>query len=458
MLTLPIPWESLQTVSSRESKIAPFHRPIQLGQFPAGYLLEGQAGQMRLREDNREKALGGGVGRCGGENLLARESAMMKKLRCGGSRWRSRLLALLCCAGMLFASPTTAFSQSAAPAAQAAPYAGAREKAERQAKEWLAQGIPGLALAVAVEGKIVYSEGFGYADLEERAPVWPTTKFRIGSISKPLTATALMELLEAGKVDLDAPVQKYVPSFPDKGAVITVRMVAGHLGGIRHYQGDEFNIQKHYGSVLEGLKIFENDPLVSPPGAKFNYSSYGYNLLSAVIESASGEEFLPYMQGHVFTPMGLVHTTADQNTQIIEQRSRFYELAKDGHAENAPYVDNSYKWAGGGFLSTAEDLVRFGSSLLQPGFLKGDSLRQLFTSQKTQSGEETGYGMGWGIAKTPSGKLIYEHSGGSVGGHCQLILYPETRLVVALVSNLSGANWKREEVEAVAEKFAESQK
>ena len=201
-----------------------------------------------------------------------------------------------------------------------------------------------------MDGKIVYSEGFGFADLEERVPVWPTTKFRIGSISKPLTATALMQLVEAGKLDLDAPVQEYVPSFPAKGAIITVRELAGHLGGIRHYRDDEMEIQRHYDNVLEGWKIFENDPLVAPPGTKFSYSSYGYNLLSAVIQSASGEPFLTYMQEHVFPPMGLVHTAADQNTEITEQRSRFYELAKDGHAENAPYVDNSYKWAGGGFL------------------------------------------------------------------------------------------------------------
>ena len=97
-------------------------------------------------------------------------------------------------------------------------------------------------------------------------PVWPTTRFRIGSISKPPTATALMKLVEAGKIDLDAPVQKYVPSFPDKGAVITVRMVAGHLGGIRHYRGEEFTIQRHYGSVLEGLQVFENDPLAFSAG------------------------------------------------------------------------------------------------------------------------------------------------------------------------------------------------
>ena len=334
----------------------------------------------------------------------------------------------------------------------------ARANAERQAKEWLARGIPGLSLTVAVDGKIVYSEGFGYADLEERVPVWPTTKFRIGSISKPLTATALVQLVEAGKLDLDAPVQKYVPSFPDKGAVITTRMLAGHLAGIRHYQGDEFKINQHYASVLDGLKIFENDPLVSPPGTKFNYSSYGFNLLSAVVESASGENFLAYMQKHVFDAMGLVHTTVDQNAQIVEQRSRFYEKEKDGALENAPYVDNSYKWAGGGFLSTSEDLVRFGSILLQPGFLKAESLKLLFTSQKTKSGEETGYGIGWGITKSPSGSKVYAHSGGSVGGTSQLIVYPETHVVVALVTNLTSKEWKAEEVEAVAEKFENGKK
>ena len=373
---------------------------------------------------------------------------------CRPGQWARGRILVLFCASLFLAGAPTLCGQSAALATRPAPYAAARENANQQGREWLGRGIPGLALAVAVDGKIVYSEGFGYADLEARVPVWPTTKFRIGSISKPLTATALMELVEAGKVDLDAPVQKYVPSFPDKGAVITVREVAGHLGGIRHYQGDEFEIQKHYGSVLEGLKIFENDPLVAPPGTKFSYSSYGYNLVSAVVESAAGEEFLSYMQGHVFTPLGLAHTAADQNTQIVEQRSRFYELAKDGHAENAPYVDNSYKWAGGGFLSTAEDLVRFGSGLMEPGFLKTGTLKTMFTPQKTKAGEATQYGIGWFIHNSQSGSLVYEHAGGSVGGTSQLIIYPETHVVVALVTNLSSANWKREEVESVAEKFA----
>lgn len=346
------------------------------------------------------------------------------------------------------------FAQNAASRVAAAqPYAEARANANKIGNELVARGIPGLAVAVAVNGHLVYAEGFGYADLEERVPAWPTTKFRVGSISKSLTAAALVQLVALGKIDLDAPVQKYVPSFPDKSAKITPRLLAGHLAGIRHYKGDEFLIAQHYDSVVEALKIFENDPLVAPPGAAFHYSSYGYDLLSAVIESASGENFVSYMQRHVFTPMGLADTTADENRSIIEQRSRFYERQDNGTTDNAPYVDNSYKWAGGGFLSTPEDLVRFGSALLRPGFLSENSLRLLFTSQKTTSGQETGYGMGWFIHTSKSGQRVYEHAGGSVGGTSQLIIYPDTGVVVALTTNLSQNLWKIEDVESIAEPF-----
>ncbi len=364
----------------------------------------------------------------------------------------SRAIFLLSCVCLVGARASA--QAGTAPAQAAQPYAEARANADKIGKELIARGIPGLALAVAVNGRLVYAHGFGYADLEERVPAWPTTKFRIGSISKPLTAVALMQLVEQGRVDLDAPVQKYVPSFPDKGATITPRLLAGHLAGIRHYKDDEFLIAKHYDSVLEGLKIFENDPLIAPPGTKFSYSSYGFNLLSAVIQGVSGEDFVSYMQQHVFAPLGLVDTLADQNRPIIEQRSRFYEHEKDGTLDNAPYVDNSYKWAGGGFLSTSEDLVRFGSALLKPGFLKADSLRLLFTSQRTTAGPETGYGMGWFVHKSQSGQRIYEHAGGSVGGSSQLIIYPDTGVAVVLVTNLGDAPWKIEDVEAVGEAFA----
>ena len=346
-------------------------------------------------------------------------------------------------------------AQAASPASAArqTDYAKAKELARTVAKQWLTRGIPGVTLAVAVDGRIVYAEGFGYSDLEQRVPVWPTTKFRIASDSKPLTAAGLLLLVEQGRIDLDPPVEKYVPSFPDKGAKITARLLAGHLAGIRHYQDDEFQIARHYDSVLEGLKIFADDPLVSPPGKEFHYSSYGFNLLSAAMESAAGENFLTYMHWHVFVPLGLRHTVADQTAEIIEQRARPYRKADGGELRNAPYVDNGYKWAGGGFLSTAEDLALFGSALLQPGFLKSESLRQLFTPQKTSDGKETGYGIGWFVGKSKSGRKVYAHDGGAAGGSSRLILYPDEHLVVAMICNFEGG-WQADEVESVAEAFA----
>ena len=343
-----------------------------------------------------------------------------------------------------------------ASASREMDYAKAKEHARAVAKEWLARGIPGVTLAVAVDGRIVYAEGFGYADLEQRVPVWPTTKFRIASDSKPLTAAGLMLLVEQGKIDLDAPVQKYVPSFPDKspkgGTKLTLRLLGGHLAGIRHYKDDEFQISRHYDSVLEGLKIFADDPLVSPPGKEFHYSSYGFNLLSAAMESAAGRDFLSYMHSQVFVPLGLRNTVADKTAEIVEQRARPYQKTNEGRLRNAPFVDNSYKWAGGGFLSTAEDLALFGSAMLQPGFLKPESLRQLFTSQKTSDGKETGYGIGWGVGKSKSGQRVYAHDGGAVGGSSRLILYPDAHMVVAMICNFEGG-WQADEVESVGEAF-----
>ena len=248
---------------------------------------------------------------------------------------------------------------------------------------------PGFSVAVGLDGKIIWSEGFGFADLEANKPVTTQTLFRIGSVSKPLTAAGLMVLVEKGKLDLDADIHRYVADFPDKGEAVTTRQLAGHLGGIRHYKGDEFLLNRPFASVRESLRIFENDPLHSRPGEKFLYSSYGWNLISAVMETAAKQEFLSYMKQAVFDPLGMTSTVPDYAGRDLPLRSRFYELKADGGFKIAPTVDSSYKWAGGGFLSTAEDMVRFGTAHLQPGFLKGESLDALFTPQKTSDGKPT---------------------------------------------------------------------
>jgi CubicO group peptidase (beta-lactamase class C family) len=318
-------------------------------------------------------------------------------------------------------------------------WSAARARAHAIACEKLAPNIPGFVFAVAVDGRIVWLEAFGYADLDAKRPTTTATQFRIGSVSKPLTADAVAQLYESGKLDLDAPIQRYVTTFPDKGTVITTRLLGGHLAGIRHYQGNEFTLNQRFPTVTAALAIFQNDPLVARPGTRFLYSSYGFNLLSAVVEGASGEQFLAYMSRHVFKPLGMTSTAPDRNDSLIPNRARFYDRTESGDFVLAPTVDNSYKWAGGGFLSTAEDLVRFGSAHLKPGYLKAATLELLFTPQHTASGEATPYGIGWYLATDTLGHRTVFHGGGSVGGTTVFGVDRDSRVVIALVTNLSNA-------------------
>jgi serine beta-lactamase-like protein LACTB len=295
--------------------------------------------------------------------------------------------------------------------------------------------IPGAAIAVSMNDKLVWSEGFGYADLEQGVLATPSTKFRIGSISKSLTAAAVAQLVEKGKLDLDAPIQRYVPSFPVKKWTITPRQLAGHLTGIRHYRGEEFYLQRRFATVTDGLSLFANDTLLFEPGTNYAYTSYGWNLLSAAVEGASSESFLAYMNKHVFQPLGMRNTIADFGDSIITYRTRFYTLDSLNVVVNAPYTNNSYKWAGGGFLSTPEDLVTYGEMWLRPGFLKPETKKLFTTSQQTKTGKVTHYGMGWFIDVDKLSRPTIAHGGGSVGGTSLLILYPDQRFVVALICN-----------------------
>ena len=299
--------------------------------------------------------------------------------------------------------------------------------------------LPGVAVAVSVKGEMVWAKGFGYSNIEDTIAIDPyLSKFRIGSISKPFTATALGQLYEQKKLDFDAPVQDYVDYFPKKKYPLTVRQVAGHIGGIRHYKGDEFLSNKFYGSVKESLGIFQDDPLLFEPGSKYSYSSYGWNLISAVVEGASGEPFLPYMEQHVFKPLKMENTCADMAKEAVPNRVSFYELSGN-EIELAPQVDNSYKWAGGGFLSSAGDVVLFGNAYLEKSILTAAGIEPLWTPLQTNDGKSTNYGIGWSRSEDKKGRKWVGHSGGSVGGTSMLILYPEAEMVVVVLCNLSSA-------------------
>jgi serine beta-lactamase-like protein LACTB, mitochondrial len=323
----------------------------------------------------------------------------------------------------------------------------------------LSSKVPGLSVAVAVDGDVVWAEGFGYSDLENRVPITPLTKFRIGSVSKAITSTGLALLYEQGKIDLDAPPQKYVSYFPQKRWPMTVRQLGGHIGGIRTYNyadydpyENEFVSARHYASVREAINIFRDGPLVYQPGTKYLYSTYGFVLLSGVIEDASEQDYISYINDHVLEPLRLRNTVPDYNDAIVSYRSRFYMRKDDGRLVNAPYVDCSNKWAAGGWISTPSDLVRFGSSLVD-GFLKEDTRKTWWTSQKTSGGKNTGYGIGFFVGQDFDGRRIVSHGGGSVGGTTAWVMFPDDDVVIAMNVNMSVSPLSEPTAETIAEAF-----
>jgi CubicO group peptidase (beta-lactamase class C family) len=358
----------------------------------------------------------------------------------------------------------TAGAVAQTPAAPPVPKPPTRaEQARRMMEELRVRvGSPGLAAAVAVDGKVVWAEGLGEADAENHTPVSPDSRFRIGSLSKLLTAAAAARLVENGKLDLDAPVQRYVPSFPDKGQPgqpgqpITPRLLAGHLSGIRHYGPQDFQRPpKHYENLADALEIFQNDPLVHPPGEAYTYSSYGYNLLGVVVGAAAGTDFLSAIDDLVVRPLGLTATGPDVPERIVERRVRPYRRNGGSTLENEAAIDSSYKWPSGGFLSTAPDLVRFGAAHLTDGFLKPETRALLFTSQKTTAGEETGVGIGWRLGKRgeTDPRPFYHHAGAIEGGRAVLLLVPDGKVAVAILTNLTGARFDEQDALKLATLF-----
>jgi CubicO group peptidase (beta-lactamase class C family) len=298
-----------------------------------------------------------------------------------------------------------------------------------------AHQIPGLAVAVGLDSELVWTGEFGVADVAAGVAVTRDTRFRIGAISMALTSTALGLLVERGAIELDADIQCYVKSFPEKRYPITVEQVAGHTGGIRHYQGDEFRSNRHYPSVLDGLAIFARDSLVFEPGTRYGFSTFGWSLIAAAVEEAAGEDFLQFMQTAVLDPLGLTNTMAERPDAPVAGLSMFYQLV-DGEVRTAPPVDNSYKWAGGGFVSTPADLVRFSLALMRGELLRPETVHRLWTSQHTRDGGETGYGIGWSVGRDAAERRVVSHTGGSVGARSMLLVYPDERLVVAITANL----------------------
>ena len=282
------------------------------------------------------------------------------------------------------------------------------------------------------------------ADLENSSRASSSTLFRLGSISKPISATAVLQLWERGKLDLDAPVQKYCPEFPQKESPITTRQLLGHLGGIRHYSPDGKgdvppDSARHFSSMKESLQLFANDPLVAKPGTKFNYSTYGYTLIGCVFEGATSERFTDYLRKNVFEPAGMGQTRNDDFFTVIPHRTRWYHKDKSGVVHNAGVLDSSYKIPGGGIISSADDMAKFEAAILGDKFLKRGTRDLMWTSLKTADGKETGYGLGWGIMDKFDLHIL-AHTGGQQGTSTTFAVVPSRNAGVVVLCNMDGVD------------------
>lgn len=299
--------------------------------------------------------------------------------------------------------------------------------------------FPGLAIAVASGKRALWTKGYGYANLEQNKPVDPREDlFRIGSISKSVSASALARLFERGEIKLDVPISQYYKGCPSDKGDLTLRQICGHLAGIRHYRGLEFLSNIHYENVIDPLGVFIHDSLLCKPGEQFNYSTYAWTLVSAVMEMAVHKPFTDIVYDEVNTPLHLVDLKPDYKDSTSFQRVTFYDY-RDEAIQVSPEVDVSNKWAGGGFLCSAEDLAKFGLALTEPGYLKAETLLEFTRSQSTTDGKKTDNGIGFFSGTDDSGRAWFGHSGGSVGGTSMLLIYPQENLVVITLVNLSGA-------------------
>ena len=358
------------------------------------------------------------------------------------------------------AIPATQADQRAA-AGLAADLAMDMSAALREGRE--RAGLPSLSAAIAFDGQLQWAGATGLADIEGGGAATVDSRYRTGSVAKPITAVALMRLAEAGRLNLDAPIAALLPDLPAALQTITARQLASHRGGIRHYSRvpawwmgwHESYSRKPYASVAEGLELFIDDAPEFAPGTGFLYTTFGYSLLSRQLEAASGRDFAQILQQEVFAPAGMTDTAVDGHAGM-PGRVAFYE-AEGGRFTPSYPIDSSYKIAGGGLVATPSDLARLGLALLGDGLVSAAGKEAMFTPQPLADGRANpeNYGLGWRI--DTSTRLLGEsrptrvlhHGGTQPGAAAFFLIVPEHGIVVAVMGN-SGTATARAEAQETA--------
>lgn len=291
--------------------------------------------------------------------------------------------------------------------------------------------VPGLAATIIDQGELVLEKGYGFSNFENRKRIDPEqTIFRIASISKCITGLALGKMMEEGIIDLDESFYTYVPYYPKKRYDFTIRQLAGHTAGIRGYRGKEFALNQDC-TIGEGLEIFKNDPLLFEPGTNYLYNSFDFVLLSLAMQEASGVPFQQYVKENVLKPLGMENTFPQEDG--VENLAQFY-TKRSLCFKKAVEVNNAYKLAGGGFLSTSGDVAKLGQSILERKLLKKETYDQLLTSQMVNE-KPTYYGLGFQVSLDNKGRAFVGHVGNSVGAYTNLFVYPEAEKVIAVLIN-----------------------
>ena len=348
------------------------------------------------------------------------------------------VLAVLAVGALRFAATSpihdsAASVPSTASGSPAGRHAAAVEESVRLARALIVDhNLTGLSAAVAVGGEIVWSEGFGWSDAESRTPLTPSTRFRLGALSKPLTAFAAALLHDQGRLDLDAPVQRYVRAYPQKQWPVTTRQLLSDIAGVHRIRGDHNDAMPvdHCTNVDEAVAMLVDDPLLFEPGTQHRYSIWGWVLVSAVIDGASDQPFDRFMARQVFEPLGMTRTVVAENEHL------------DDVAHRGRRPDYSCVAGGGAFLSTPTDLVRLGSAMVKPGLLKPETIAAFHTPGTLASGASTTYALGWTVKDGQlAGKpvRIVSHRGSPAGGTVSLLTFPELGIAIAAASNVTDA-------------------
>ncbi len=331
-------------------------------------------------------------------------------------------------------------------------YADAAAQAGRHLRDMRDRlGLPALSAAVSIDGRLIWAGAVGWADPERRIPADPDTRFRIGSTSKAVTATALARMVEAGSIDLDAPISRYLPRPPNPAwAPVTPRQLASHTAGIvgyaenRDLRGLAQSLLEwgEVGSAAESLEFFDDNDLLFPPGEGFHYSSFDTVLLSAAMEAAAGRTFPDLLDALVLAPLGIDGAGADRPARPVTGQAVFHAEA-GGAWKPWRAVDHSYKWAGGGLLASPSELALIGGGWFDPAFLSPDTAALFWRPQRLADGRVNpqSYAIGWRANPQTllfgAGRpvLNVHHGGVSKGALSWLNLYPEFRLAVALNTN-----------------------